>query len=188
MILTYRISLEGIKGFFRVYKVNSDSSLYAFHKQIRADLEFALDQPILFKGLDAQGDLVAKYALIDLGFGAVDTIKLSQTIKLGITKFVYFYDVASKKSVNITLEAQEEGSIQNPTLIESKGPLPIDFENGYVAFEDLPEERKPRLRPSSHIDSEDDDLGEDEEDDDDDDDSEEDSDSEEEEIIYDENE
>ena len=29
-----------------------------------------------------------------------------------------------------------------PRLLESKGPVPLEFENGYVAFEDLPEERR----------------------------------------------
>jgi hypothetical protein len=29
-----------------------------------------------------------------------------------------------------------------PLLVESKGPNPIEFENGYVAFEDLPDDKK----------------------------------------------
>ena len=44
-------------------------------------------------------------------------------------------------------------------LVESKGPNPIEFENGYVAFEDLPEDkRKP-------IDDDDDDFDDDFDDD-----------------------
>ena len=34
----YRVTLAGIKGFFRVYLVNGENSLYTFHKQLRADL------------------------------------------------------------------------------------------------------------------------------------------------------
>lgn len=182
MICTYRVTLEGIKGFYRVYKVNSNSSLYTFHKQLRSDLEFAMDQPILFKALDAEGNVIAKYALIDMGYGAVDTVHIADTIKAGAVKFIYFYDIASRKSVNITLEAQEAGETGLPSIVESKGPLPIEFENGYVAFEDLPEEhRKPR-RPDDGENMDDDD----DEDDDDDDSS--DEDKEEEDIIYDENE
>lgn len=166
MICTYRVTLEGIKGFFRVYKVNSTHSLYTFHKQLRSDLEFAIDQPILFKAFDAEGNVVAKYALIDLGFGSVDMVRIADTIKAGAVKFVYFYDVASKKSVNITFEGQENGEIGTPVIVESKGPLPIEFENGYVAFEDLPEEhRKPH--PLGEFDEDDeDDEDEDPKDDD----------------------
>ena len=29
-----------------------------------------------------------------------------------------------------------------PLLVETKGPNPIEFENGYVAFEDLPDDKK----------------------------------------------
>lgn len=184
MIFTYRVTLEGIKGFYRVYKINSESSLYTFHKQLRSDLEFTIDQPILFKAFDSEGNVAAKYALIDLGFGSVDMVRMSDTVKAGVTRFVYFYDVQSKKSVIITLEAQEPGSIATPTIVETKGPLPIDFENGYVAFEDLPEEHRPKAR---HLeDGEDEDL--DDEDDDEDEEEDSDDDKEEEELLYDENE
>ncbi|MBO4566451.1 MAG: hypothetical protein J5695_04420 [Bacteroidales bacterium] len=172
MVYTYRVTLEGIKGFFRVYKINGDNSLYTFHKQLRADLEFTVDQPILFKAFDAAGNVAARYALTDLGFGTVDAVSIAKTVKDGIVKFVYFYDIAARKSVTVTLEAEEPGSVSGPTLMESKGPIPLEFENGYVAFEDLPQQR--RRLPGEISD----------EDDDDDDDEEEDSDEEKEEIVY----
>ncbi len=177
MIYKYRVTLEGIKGFYRVYKINADNSLYTFHKQLRSDLEFAVDQPILFKAFNAEGGVVAKYALIDLGFGTVDVTSMAAAAKAGAVKFVYFYDVTSKKSVTITFEGEEQGFVPYPTVVETKGPNPIDFENGYVAFEDLPEEHR-HLPKDEEFDEDDD---EDEDDDDDDD-------KEEEDIIYEENE
>lgn len=171
MVCTFRVTLEGIKGFYRVYKVSSDNSLYTFHKQLRSDLEFTVDQPILFKAFDAAGNVVARYALTDLGFGTVDAVSIGKTVADGIVKFVYFYDIAARKSVTITLESEEPGSVSGPTLLESKGPIPLEFENGYVAFEDLPQQH--RILPGEGI--------EDEDDDEDDDPSE---DKEEEEIVY----
>ncbi|MBO7643880.1 MAG: hypothetical protein J6S62_02810 [Bacteroidales bacterium] len=173
MVCTYRVTLEGIKGFYRVYRISSDNSLYTFHKQLRADLEFTVDQPILFKAFDAAGNVVARYALTDIGFGTVDAISVGHTVKEGIVKFVYFYDIAARKSVTITLEAEEPGTVAGPTLVESKGPVPLEFENGYVAFEDLPQQR--RILPGE--------AGEEDDDDEDDEDS--DEDKEEEEIVYD---
>ena len=188
MIYKYRVTLEGIKGFYRLYHINSGSSLYTFHKQLRSDLEFTVDQPILFKAFDGDGNLVGKYALIDLGYGTVDTISMAQTLKLGIVKFVYFYDVSSRKSVNITFEGELPGSIGSPTIIETKGPLPIEFENGYVAFEDLPDDRRRMPGESSSLAGFLGDLDEDDLDDEEDDEDEEEEDDEEEEIIYDESE
>lgn len=182
MICKYRVTLEGIKGFFRVYEIGSEHSLYRFHKQLRADMEFPMDQPILFKAFDAEGNVIARYALIDLGFGTVDNVTIDQTIKAGAVKFVYFYDIASKKSVTITLEDQTPGNGKIPAIIESKGPNPIEFENGYVAFEDLPEQHR---RLPGEVSGEDDD---DDEDEDSDEDEGEDEDEDKEEIIYDENE
>lgn len=175
MICKYRVTLEGIKGFFRVYEIGSEHSLYRFHKQLRADMEFPMDQPILFKAFDAEGNVIARYALIDLGFGTVDNVTIDQAIRAGAVKFTYFYDIASKKSVTITLEGQGSGSGKIPTIIESKGPNPIEFENGYVAFEDLPEQH--RRLPSEASEEDDDDDNEDDED-------EESEDKEEEELIY----
>ena len=183
----YRVTLAGIKGFFRVYLVNGENSLYTFHKQLRADLEFPMDQPILFKALDADGAVIARYALMDIGFGAVDHVSIAATVKAGVASFVYFYDIASKKSVVITLEGESSESTASPRLLESKGPVPLEFENGYVAFEDLPEERR-RLPGEAR-------RGEDNEEDDDDfddefedEEEEEDEEKDEEEILYDENE
>ena len=169
MVFKLRVTLSGIKGFFRVYHVNGATTLYTLHKQIRSDLEFPQDQLIMFKGLDIEGAVVGRWGLFDLGSGTVDQISLEKAIKAGTDSFVYFYDVTNKKSVNIQVEGEAEGVKvlpDFPVLAETKGPNPIEFENGYVAFEDLPETQ--RHLPGEEDDDEDfddEDLGEDEEED-----------------------
>ena len=130
MVYQYRVTLTGIKGFFRLYCMRPETTLYTFHKQMRADMEFAQDQLILFKALDAAGNVVARYGQFDLGSGTVDTVTVAQTVKLGVVSFVYFYDVTNRKSVNITFEGEVEGVAGiSPYILETKGPNPIDFEN-----------------------------------------------------------
>jgi hypothetical protein len=48
------------------------------------------------------------------------------------------------KSVIVTFEGESElrNNVLYPLLVETKGPNPIEFENGYVAFEDLPDDKK----------------------------------------------
>lgn len=161
-------------------------SLYDFHRILGTELEFPVDQPIQFKALDASGALVARYALFDIGYGTVDEVSLGDTLENGIQSFQYFYDVVDRKSVIITCEGEvdENPGRRYPLLVETKGPNPIDFENGYVAYEDLPEDQK---HPQHHepIWGKDDD--EDDFDDEDDADADED-DGEEEEEIFDESE
>ena len=142
MAYKYRVTLSGIKGFYRVYKMSATSTLYAFHKQMRADMEFPADQLILFKALDADGNVVARYGLFDLGDGAVDQVSVAATRAKGIVSFVYFYDVTNRKSVNVSFEEETPDKAGAPMLVDSKGPDPIDFENGYVAFEDLPADQR----------------------------------------------
>ena len=173
MVFQIRVTLAGIKGFFRVYQVHGATTLYTLHKQIRADLEFPQDQLIMFKALDITGGVVGRYGLFDLGWGTVDETPLEKVIRAGATDFVYFYDVTNRKSVNITVEGELEGvkvSPDFPVLADVKGPNPIEFENGYVAFEDLPDKQRklPGEEDDEDFDDEDLDVEEDEEEEDED--------------------
>ena len=179
MALRYRVSLPGIKGFARVYELTPGTTLYDFHKRMRDDMDFSHDQLIQFKGLDADGELVARYGMFDLGAGAADEVSVADTVKKGIASFCYFYNATDRKSVIVTYEGEVEpvpGRIY-PALVEQKGPDPEAFENGYVAYEDLPDEQKhlPGENPGWGKDAEGDDddledidLEEDDDDDDDD--------------------
>lgn len=183
MVFQLRVTLSGIKGFFRVYHVNGATTLYHLHKQLRSDMEFPQDQPILFKALAADGSVTGRYALFDLGYGTVDRMPLDKLVETGTVSFVYFYDVTNRKSVNIAIEGEVLGVKALPgvpVLAESKGPNPIEFENGYVAFEDLPDRQR-------HLPGEDEDEDLDDEDFDDEEEDEEDADEDGQEI-FDENE
>ena len=109
MVFKLRVTLSGIKGFFRVYNVHGATTLYTLHKQLRADLEFPQDAIIMFKALDVTGSVVGRYGLFDLGWGTVDETSLEKAVKAGATDFVYFYDVTNRKSVNITVEYYHRG-------------------------------------------------------------------------------
>ena len=126
MVFRLRVTLTGIKGFFRIYHVNGATTLYTLHKQMRADMEFPQDQLIMFKALDVEGAVVGRYGLFDLGSGTVDQVSLEKAVKAGATDFVYFYDVTNRKSVNITVEGEVEGAVvspDSPFIAESK-PTP----------------------------------------------------------------
>ena len=144
MILKYRVSLPGLKGFARVYEVKDSASLYSFHKQMRADMDFPQDQLVLFKAFGPDGEGSARYGIFDLGSGTIDAVTIGECHKKGEDRFIYFYDTTNVKSVIVTFEADAEQrpNVIYPLLVETKGPNPIEFENGYVAFEDLPDDKK----------------------------------------------
>ena len=164
MILRYRVSLPGLKGFARVYEVKDSTSLYSFHKQMRADMDFPQDQVVLFKAFDAAGNVAARYSVFtDFGFGTIDDVTAGECHKRGEDKFIYFYDTTNVKSVIVTFEGEGElrKSAVYPLLVDSKGPNPIEFENGYVAFEDLPDDKKKDPDDDDFDDDDDDDVVED---------------------------
>ncbi len=145
MIFRYKVSLPGIKGFARVYEVKDTTSLYSFHKQMRADMDFPQDQVVLFKAFGRDGEVSARYSVFtDFGFGTIDNVTAGMCRKRGEDKFIYFYDTTNVKSVIVTFDGEGEPrrNVLYPLLVEQKGPNPIEFENGYVAFEDLPDDKK----------------------------------------------
>jgi len=161
MILRYRVSLQGLKGFARVYEVKDSTSLYSFHKQMRADMDFPQDQVVLFKAFDKTGNVAARYSVFtDFGLGTIDDVTAGMCHKRGEDKFIYFYDTTNVKSVIITFEGEGElrKNVIYPLLVESKGPNPIEFENGYVAFEDLPDDKKKDPDDDDFDDDDDDDV------------------------------
>lgn len=91
----------------------------------------------------------------------MDNVTVAQTVKNGVASFLYFYDVPNRKSVIVTFEGVEEKPECSPTIVEVKGPNPIEFENGYVAFEDLPDSQRhlPGQKPDWGSDDDDDDEG-----------------------------
>ena len=108
-------------------------------------MDFPQDQVVLFKAFDANGDVAARYSVFqDFGLGTIDSVTVGQCHKRGEDKFIYFYDTTNVKSVIVTFdgEGEERRNAVYPLLVETKGPNPIDFENGYVAFEDLPDDKK----------------------------------------------
>lgn len=167
MVMKYRVSLPGIKGFARVYELKGNSTLYTFAKRMKTDMSFPQDQLVLFKAFDATGAVSARYGVFDLGAGTIDSVTLEQTVKKGELSFTFFYDTTNAKSVIVTYEGgvEERKDVAYPRLVETKGPDPIEFENGYVAFEDLPDDKKQKFLDGE---LEDDDLDTADDDDDDD--------------------
>ena len=108
-------------------------------------MDFPQDQVVLFKAFGKDGEVAARYSVFtDFGFGTIDNVTAGLCHKKGEDKFIYFYDTTNVKSVIVTFEGvgDERKNAIYPLLVETKGPNPIEFENGYVAFEDLPDDKK----------------------------------------------
>ena len=187
-ILKYRVSLPGLKGFERIYELKDSNSLYSFHKRMHADMDFPMDQIVLFKSVRPDGSAIARYSIQDLGKGTIDNVTVGACHSREEDSFVYFYDTTNKKSVLVDFveEVAAKPGLTYPVLTGIKGPNPIEFENGYVAYEDLPEDKKRNIIRKAEGNWDDDDDDDDFDDDDDDDIDDEEDDKEEE--IYDENE
>ena len=122
MVLKYRVSLPGLKGFARVYEVKPTTSLYSLHKQMRADMDFPQDQVVLFKAFDAAGNVAARYSVFqDFGLGTIDSVTVAECHKRGEDKFIYFYDTTNVKSVIVTFDGEgvEKPLAIYPLLVET---------------------------------------------------------------------
>ena len=100
MVFKYRVSLPGIKGFARVYEVKANTTLYSFHKQMRADMDFPQDQLVLFKAMDQNGAVVARYGIFNLGAGTIDSVTMEQTVKAGAVSFSFLFHRVPQKCLS----------------------------------------------------------------------------------------
>lgn len=195
MLLKVSIKIGELKGFLREYIVRDTDTLYTLSRKMGFDMDFPQDQLVLFKAVKEDfTTAVNRYSTVNLGAGTIDRLTFGDMVEKKEMNFVYFYDTTNKKSVKLIIEGELDelemprhesvASILTPFLLSTKGPNPIDFENGYVAFEDQPKKER-RIDPLSAL------LGrnvdDDDEDDDEDLDDEEDEDliAEEAEEIYD---
>ena len=99
MVFRLRVTLTGIKGFFRIYHVNGATTLYTLHKQMRADMEFPQDQLIMFKALDVEGAVVGRYGLFDLGSGTVDQGRRTDRAEPYLFTWNFVLPVAKKSAI-----------------------------------------------------------------------------------------
>ena len=169
--MKYKVSLPGIKGFARFYLLKPTTSLYGFHKLMRADMDFPQDQTVVFKAVDALGEAMARFSDIkNLGKGTIDKVSAALCRKEGWDHFVYFYDTINRKSVLVDFEEETVGDegVHYPIQLEAeaKGPNPIEFERGYVAMEDMPDDKRRRLLKGDEDDEDEDDDEDVDEDDD----------------------
>ena len=171
-LLKYKVSLPGIKGFARYYLLKPATSLYSFHKLMRADMDFPQDQTVVFKAVDPLGEAMARFSdSKNLGKGTIDKVSASVCHKEGWDHFVYFYDTINRKSVLVDFVEETVGDerVHYPIQLEAeaKGPNPIEFERGYVAMEDMPDDKRRRLLKGNEDEDDEEDVDDDEEMDDD---------------------
>lgn len=176
MLLKVTVRIGELKGFVREYIVRDKDTLWSLSKKMGFDLDFPQDQLVLFKavGPDFGEKALNRYSSVNLGAGTIDIINFKTIVERGEQYFVYFYDTTNKKSIRVIIEGEldplemprreTELTLPTPYLLAAKGPNPIEFEKGYVAFEDQPKKEHNFSSFGAEEDIDDDDLDDDDED------------------------
>ena len=174
-----RIAADGIVDIMKegdvtaMIEVNSETDFVAKNASFQEFVKNLLKTIIAEKPADLDALMAATY--VD-GSATVEA-KLKEMIfvigeKLSIRRFVIAEGLTSTYihgtgtiGVIVTFDGEgvERYNAIYPLLVETKGPNPIEFENGYVAFEDLPDDKK--KDPDDEDFDDDDDVDVEEEDD-----------------------
>ena len=133
MVYKYRASIPGSKVFMREYEIKGETTLYKLHDFLTNDLDFAPDQMVAFRGLNAADKVMGEYGLFDMGDGSMDMITIEKTIKRGETSLLYVFDLRKDRVIKLTLvgEVEESRRVSYPRLVAEKGRNPEQFANGY---------------------------------------------------------
>lgn len=132
-IYKYKASIPGSKVFMREYEVKGDMTLYDLHEYLTADLDFAPDQMVVFRGLDPAGRVCSEYGLFDMGDGSMDSVTIAQTVKNGEPTILYVFDIRKDRYINLAYidTAEEQPRAHYPRLTAEKGRNPDQFAKGY---------------------------------------------------------
>lgn len=140
-ILKYKASIPGSKIFMREYEVREDMTLYDLHEYLVDDLDFAPDQMVIFRGLDAAGNIKSEYGLFDMGDGSMDSVTLSYALKKGEETIQYVFDIRKDRFIILTFigTSEEHPRAHYPRLTAEKGRNPDQFAKGYEDLDQFAE-------------------------------------------------
>ena len=155
-IYKFRASIEGSKVFMREYEVKAGMTLYDFHDYLIGDLDFAPDQMVLFRGLDAVGNIKSEYGLFDMGDGSMDSITIEDLLAKKENLFLYVFDVRKDRSILFTFveEVNEHPRASYPRLTAEKGRNPDQFAKRYDDMEQFVESSSYEMKEDDSIDDE----------------------------------
>lgn len=156
MVYKYKASIPGSKVFMREYEIKGEISLYKLNDFLINDLDFAPDQMVEFRGVDATGKVCSEYGLFDLGDGSMDMVTIEKTIKKGEVELLYVFDLRNDRVIKLTLigEAEESRRASYPRLVAEKGRNPEQFAKGYDDMDQYSEPMDDSSDESSFMDDE----------------------------------
>lgn len=141
MIYKYKATLPGSKVFMREYEIKGETTLYALHEFLLNDLDFAPDQMVLFRGLDAGEKVRSEYGLFDMGDGTMDTVSIEKTLRREEEYLEYVYDMHKDKYIRLSYlgECEPAPRASYPRLTAEKGRNPDQFADTYDDFDQFAE-------------------------------------------------
>lgn len=128
-VYKFKVTLPGNKIFFREYEIKGDTTLFALHKFLVNDLEFAPDQMFAFKGFTKDSKAKSTYGLINYGSGTVDRTTVDMALEKGEEILLYIYDIKKARFLQLTLIEEVEVSprASYPRVTGERGRLPSQF-------------------------------------------------------------
>lgn len=156
MVYKYKASIPGSKVFMREYEIKGETSLYKLNDFLVNDLDFAPDQMVEFRGVDAKGKVKSEYGLFDLGDGSMDMVTIEKTIAKGEEILEYVFDLRKDRVITLALvgEVAAHPRASYPRLVAEKGRNPEQFANKYEDLDQYAEPSDDPVEEDSFMDDE----------------------------------
>ncbi|MDR1681327.1 MAG: hypothetical protein LBS12_06055 [Prevotellaceae bacterium] len=129
MIYRFKVTFNASKGFYRLYELWGENTLYDLHEHIVNDLNYAPDQIVFFAVKDKSGKERKKYGLFDFGHGAMDEKTIDVLISHNETTLFYVFDVRGNRELCMTfVETDDELPRKSyPRTADEKDDAPPQF-------------------------------------------------------------
>lgn len=136
MIYRYKATIKGNRVFMREYEIESSMTLFKLRSFLNNDLGFSQDQLTVFETISADGSVMRRIGLFDMGDGTMDRITVGDCVAREEMRIRYVYNLSMGYSILMENMGEEvfNPRFSYPVTVAEKGRNPDQFSSEYEDF------------------------------------------------------
>ncbi|MDR3366689.1 MAG: hypothetical protein LBO71_06960 [Prevotellaceae bacterium] len=146
MIARFKLSFPEKPEFKREYDVDTEQTLYDFHRFIQNDLDYDESQPVLFFTANERWEPAREFSLL----GANDTelmdeVSIGDLVRASNHRLLYMFDVINRRSFRVELREMLEPAprVRYPHTASESGEPPAQIGKSNSAFSSIFDQAMP---------------------------------------------
>jgi hypothetical protein len=156
MIARFKLSFPEKPEFKREYDVDTEQTLYDFHRFVQSDLDYDESQPVQFFTANEWWDPERKFSLLGVdGDELMDEVSIGSLVRAHHHRLLYTFDVINHRSFTVELQEMLEPTARTryPRVASENGEPPMQIGKSNSAFSSIFDQVMPDFDANMYISS-----------------------------------